>query len=130
MSTWAKWVARAHLLKREAIALYFAGRDPRTPLLAKLFVLAIVAYAVSPIDLIPDFIPVLGYLDELILLPIAIALAIRMIPPAVMSEARDKAAQTIERGRRIGLVGAVMMVLVWAVVLWFVGRWIYRHSGQ
>jgi uncharacterized membrane protein YkvA (DUF1232 family) len=126
MGNWAKWVARAQLLKREAIALFIAARDPRTPLLARLFVLAIVAYAVSPIDLIPDFIPVLGYLDELILLPIAMAVAIRMIPPAVMIEAREKAAATIERGQRIGLFGAVIIVLLWAAVLWFVGRWFYQ----
>ena len=127
MSSWAKWVARAQLLKREAIALYFAARDARTPIIAKLFVLAIVAYAVSPIDLIPDFIPVLGYLDELILLPIAIAIAVRMIPDAVMVEARDKAATATARGKRIGFIGAVLIVLLWSAVLWFVGRWAYRN---
>ncbi len=127
MSAWAKWVARAQLLKREAIALYFAARDARTPIIAKLFVLAIVAYAVSPIDLIPDFIPVLGYLDELILLPIAIAIAVRMIPDAVMVEARDKAATATARGKRIGFIGAVLIVLLWSAVLWFVGRWAYRN---
>ena len=126
MGSWAKWVARAQLLKREAIALYIAARDPRTPIAAKLLVLAIVAYAVSPIDLIPDFIPVLGYLDELILLPIAISFAIRMIPEAVMVEAREKASNVSARGKRIALFGAAMIVVVWIVAVGLVGVLLYR----
>lgn len=126
MNSWTKWVARAQLLKREAIALYIAARDPRASIAAKLFVLAIVAYAVSPIDLIPDFIPVLGYLDELILLPIAMAMAVHMIPSAVMVEAREQAALAGAPGKRIGLFGAVGIVLLWSVVLWLVGRWVYQ----
>ena len=119
------WAARARLLKREAIALYIAGRDPRTPIAAKLVVLAIVAYAVSPIDLIPDFIPVLGYLDELVLLPIAISLAIKMIPEAVMADARDKAANVSTRGSRVALIGAAMIVVLWIVVIWYAGTLVY-----
>ncbi|MFM9884925.1 MAG: YkvA family protein [Burkholderiales bacterium] len=125
IGSWAKWVARAQLLKRDAIALYIAARDPRTPIAAKLLALAIVAYAVSPIDLIPDFIPVLGYLDELILLPIAVAFAIRMIPEAVMLEARVKATLVSARGKRIGLFGAAVILIVWIAVLWFLGTWLY-----
>ncbi len=88
--------------------------------------LAIVAYAVSPIDLIPDFIPVLGVLDELVLLPIAISFAIKMIPEAVMAQAREKAAHTIARGKRIGLFGAAAIVVLWIVALWLVGLLLYR----
>jgi uncharacterized membrane protein YkvA (DUF1232 family) len=86
------WKARVAALRDESYALYLASRDPRTPWYAKLLVAAVVAYAVSPIDLIPDFIPVLGQLDDLLLLPIGIALAIRSVPPAVLEEKRAQAA--------------------------------------
>ena len=84
------WKARVAALRDESYALYLASRDP--PWHAKLLVAAVVAYAVSPIDLIPDFIPVLGQLDDLLLLPIGIALAIRLVPPAVLEEKRAQAA--------------------------------------
>jgi len=87
------WKARARALKREISALLSAYRDPRTPWYAKLWALLVLAYAFSPIDLIPDFIPVVGYLDDLILLPLGIALAVRLIPPEVMDEARLTAGQ-------------------------------------
>ena len=87
------WKARVAELRDESYALLLASRDPRTPWLAKLLVAAVVAYAVSPIDLIPDFIPVLGQLDDLLLLPIGIALAIRMVPRAVLDETRAMAAE-------------------------------------
>lgn len=126
MASWAKWVARARLLKAEAVALALAARDPRTPLIAKLMVLAIVAYAVSPIDLIPDFIPVLGYLDELVLLPIAISFAIRMIPAPVMEDARARAPQAGKRAKWMAIVGATLIVVLWLLVLWLVGTVLYR----
>ena len=88
---------RAHALKAETYALYLAARDPRTPWYAKLLVAGIVAYALSPIDLIPDFIPVLGYLDDLILIPLGIALAIRLIPDPVLLQCRARAAQAAAR---------------------------------
>jgi len=83
--------ARVVHLKKETHALYLASRHPRTPWYAKAFIAAVVAYAVSPIDLIPDFIPVLGYLDDLVLVPLGIAVALRMIPPPVMAECRVRA---------------------------------------
>ena len=86
----------AAALKRDVLALWFAYRDPRTPLPAKLLAMLIVAYALSPIDLIPDFIPVLGYLDELVLLPGAIYLAIRLVPEPVLADGRTRAAAWIE----------------------------------
>lgn len=113
---------RARLLKNEVIALGLAARDPRTPRAAKLVVLAIVAYALSPIDLIPDFIPVLGYLDELILLPLAIRFALRLIPEHVLVEARRRAPQAIKRGTRIALVAAAAIVFIWLLVVWFIVR--------
>ena len=88
------WKDRAKKLKTEIHALLIAYRDPRTPWIAKAWVLLVIAYALSPIDLIPDFIPVLGYLDDLILLPLGIALALRLIPADIMAEAREKAGTT------------------------------------
>jgi uncharacterized membrane protein YkvA (DUF1232 family) len=105
--------ARARALKQETHALYFAARDARTPWFAKLLVAAIVGYALSPIDLVPDFIPVLGVLDDLLLLPLGIAWAIRMVPPQVLAESRERArlAGAVPGSRR----AAVVIVLLWLV---------------
>jgi uncharacterized membrane protein YkvA (DUF1232 family) len=108
MGRLARW---AHALKRESLALYYAARDARTPWYAKVLAGAIVAYALSPIDLIPDFIPVLGYLDELLLLPAAIWLALRLVPEPVLADARRRAEATLERPT--SRVAAVVIVLVW-----------------
>jgi uncharacterized membrane protein YkvA (DUF1232 family) len=82
---------RARILKRETLTLYFAARDPRTPWYAKVVAVGVVAYALSPIDLIPDFIPVVGYLDDLIIVPAGIALVLRMIPAHVLVDCRERA---------------------------------------
>ena len=116
--------SRARALKKEVFAVYFAARDPRTPWYAKALVLLIVAYSLSPIDLIPDFIPILGYLDDLIIVPAGIALAIRLIPAKVMAEAREQAAAS-SVSRSVGYVGMGIIVLVWIVVLIGVIRLIY-----
>jgi uncharacterized membrane protein YkvA (DUF1232 family) len=92
---------RARHLKAETFALYLAARDPRTPWYAKLLVAGIVAYAVSPIDLIPDFVPVLGYLDELILIPAGITLAIKLVPASVLADCRAKAQETFRNGKPV-----------------------------
>ncbi|MGN3974464.1 YkvA family protein [Tsuneonella sp. SYSU-LHT278] len=101
---------RAKALKREAIALWLAARDPRTPLAAKLLAGAIAAYAFSPVDLIPDFIPVLGLLDDLVIVPAGIWLALKLVPAPLMKEFRAAAAQVAERpvsrGAAIAIVGA------------------------
>lgn len=81
----------ARTVKRDVIALYIAGRDPRTPLIAKVLAVAIVAYALSPIDLIPDFIPILGYLDDLLLVPLGLLLVVALIPKDLMAEYRHAA---------------------------------------
>src|SRR5512141_2352532 len=104
--------ARARALKTETYALYLATRDPRTPWYAKGLVFLVVAYALSPIDLIPDFVPVLGYLDDLILIPAGIALALRLIPAEVMSESRAQA-RTVPLDRRAGRLGALIIILIW-----------------
>jgi len=105
---------RATAIKTELQALLIAYRDPRTPWLARVWVLLVLAYALSPIDLIPDFIPLIGYLDDLVLLPLGIALAIRLIPAEVLDEARQKAGQS--RAGRMGWVGAGLIVLAWLLI--------------
>lgn len=102
----------ARRLKAEVLVLYFAARHPGTPWFAKLLVLLVVAYVFSPIDLVPDFIPVLGLLDELILVPLGIALALRLIPAPVLAECRAKVASGAA-SRTAGKVAAVVVVLVW-----------------
>lgn len=107
---------RARALKREVVAVYLAAKDPRTPWYAKGLVFLIVAYALSPIDLIPDFVPVLGYLDDLIIIPSGIWLAIRMVPPEVLSEAREAAAtDSVERS--VGRVGLAIIIALWLFLL-------------
>ncbi|MCA9910559.1 MAG: DUF1232 domain-containing protein [Anaerolineae bacterium] len=104
---------RARRLKQEVYALYLAYRDPRTPWYAKVWAALVVAYAFSPIDLIPDPIPILGYLDDLILVPLGVALALRLIPPAVMDDARSAAAATLREGKPVSWVGAVIVGAIW-----------------
>ena len=122
--------ARARALKAEVLALYLAVRHPRTPWYAKVFVVAIVAYALSPIDLIPDFIPVLGLVDDVILLPLAIALAVKMIPADVMVECRARASQLRVTGSRIGRVGAAFIVLFWFALIVLAAMWAHNTFAQ
>ena len=103
---------RAHALKREAYAISIAARDPRTAWYTKALIFLIVAYALSPIDLIPDFVPILGYLDDLIIVPSGIWLVIRLIPPEVLEEARATAA-TRGVDRSVGNVGAAIIIVLW-----------------
>lgn len=104
---------RARRLKAEVYALYLAYRDPRVPWYARLFAAGVVAYAFSPIDLIPDFIPVIGFLDDLILVPLGILLALRMIPPPVMAECRQRAAETLREGRPTNWLAAGVIIAIW-----------------
>jgi uncharacterized membrane protein YkvA (DUF1232 family) len=109
--------SRAQKLKQETFALYFAYRDPRTPWFAKAWALAVLAYALSPIDLIPDFIPVLGYLDDIILVPAGIALAIKLIPAGVMADAREISKQVKGSANRVGMGGAAIIITLWVLSL-------------
>ena len=115
---------RIRALKRETLALYFAVRDPRTPLLAKLVAGVVVAYALSPIDLIPDFIPVLGYLDDLILVPLGIMLAVRLIPAEVLVAARVEAEATLLRPTN--RVAAAVIVTIWIACALLLGWWLAK----
>lgn len=109
----ARWKGWAQRLKREVYALYLAYRDPRVSWPARVFAACVVAYAFSPIDLIPDPIPVLGYLDDLVLIPLGVALAVRLIPPAVLSECRAEAARVMAAGKPVNRVAAAVIVGVW-----------------
>src|SRR4029077_7268084 len=109
---WKRW---ARTIKRDAHALYLASRDPRVPWYAKAVAIAIAAYAASPIDLIPDFIPVLGYLDDLIIVPLGIALVIKLIPPEIMAEYRARA--TAAQDRPVSRAAAAVIVIIWVLAV-------------
>jgi uncharacterized membrane protein YkvA (DUF1232 family) len=113
-------------LRSQTYALYLAARDPRTPWYAKLLVAGIVAYALSPIDLIPDFIPVLGYLDDFVLIPLGIAFVIQLIPDAVWAESRARAEQSLMRGVPASRVAAMVIVLIWLVLAVLGMVWAYQ----
>jgi uncharacterized membrane protein YkvA (DUF1232 family) len=110
------WKQRARRLKAETYAIYLAYRDPRVPWYARLFVACVVGYAFSPIDLVPDFIPILGYLDDLILVPVGIALALKMIPPAVMAECREKAQEVMAQGKPVNRTAAAVIIAIWLLL--------------
>jgi uncharacterized membrane protein YkvA (DUF1232 family) len=110
------WKQRARRLKAETYAIYLAYRDPRVPWYARLFVACVVGYAFSPIDLVPDFIPILGYLDDLILVPVGIALALKMIPPAVMAECREKAQEVMAQGKPVNRAAAAVIIAIWLLL--------------
>jgi uncharacterized membrane protein YkvA (DUF1232 family) len=108
-----KWKKRAKSLKLEITAIYLAYKHPKTPWHVRLFLICLLAMALSPLDLIPDFLPVLGYLDDLLLIPIGIALAIRMIPPKIMEECRNKARSDANGKAVTGRIGTVVIILIW-----------------
>ena len=120
------WKQQARQLTLEVYALYLAYQDPRVPWYARVFAACVVGYAFSPIDLIPDFIPVLGYLDDLILIPWGIKIAISMIPAYVMIESRTKAHKIIRQGKPVNRIAAVIIVSVWlflaACIIFFIVR--------
>ena len=121
----AKLKGRARYLKAETFALYLAARDPRTPWYAKVFVAGIVAYALSPIALIPDFIPVLGYLDDLILIPAGIALAVRLVPDPVLADCRARAQDTFKNGTPVSRIAGVAIVVIWIALAALCIVWVY-----
>ncbi|HEV8369466.1 MAG TPA: YkvA family protein [Pyrinomonadaceae bacterium] len=113
MNNVERWKQRARGLKKETYVLYLAVRDPRMPWYAKLLAICVVGYAFSPIDLIPDFVPVLGYLDDLVLVPLGIALVLKMIPKEVMAECREKAQAVMAQGKPTNWVAAGVIIAVW-----------------
>ena len=117
MELFAKLKEHANRLKVETYALYLAARDSRTPWYAKLIVAAIVAYALSSIDLIPDFVPVLGYLDDLIFIPLGITLAIKLIPDSILAECRTHAQETMQNGKPVSWVAGTVIIFIWFILV-------------
>jgi len=114
----------ARTLKRQTLIVYFAARDPRTPWFPRVLALAIAAYALSPIDLIPDFVPVLGYLDDVIIVPLGLWLVLRLIPAEVIADSHAKAEAASERP--VSRAMAVAIVAIWAIALGVAGVWAWR----
>ena len=114
----------ARAVKRDVLVLYLAARDPRVPWYAKVVAACVTAYALSPIDLIPDFIPVLGYLDDVIIVPLGIVLAMRLMPPSLLEEHRRTAIERSQQ-RPMSYVGASIILIIWfvaggALLFWFI----------
>lgn len=112
----ASWKQRVEDLKIETYAIYLAYKDPRVPLYARIFAACVVGYAFSPIDLIPDPIPIVGYLDDLILVPLGIALALKMIPADVMAECREKSIEMMKHGHPVNKVAALVIIAIWVLL--------------
>lgn len=112
-------------MKRDVVALWIAARDARTPLAAKVVAALVAAYALSPIDLIPDMIPVLGYLDDLIIVPLGIALAVRLIPAPLMQEFRGMATDRADRPTSMAAAG--LIILLWLVLSLWIGMWLWSR---
>jgi uncharacterized membrane protein YkvA (DUF1232 family) len=117
---WAKEI------KQQTLVVYFAARDPRTPWLVRLLALFVAAYALSPIDLIPDFIPILGYLDDLIVVPLGLVLVLRLVPPEVKQSAREQASAVAERP--VSRAMAVAIVAIWLVLAGVVGLGVWQSA--
>ena len=119
------WTDKAKSIKRELYAVFLACRDPRTPWYARLLAIVVIGYALSPIDLIPDFIPFIGYLDDLILVPLGLALVLRLIPPDVLADARRRADASAWTKPR-NWVAAGIIILLWVVAMTLLGLYLWK----
>jgi uncharacterized membrane protein YkvA (DUF1232 family) len=119
-----RWKQKARDLKKETFAIYLAYKDPRVPWYAKLLAACVVGYALSPIDLIPDPIPILGYLDDLVIVPLGIALVVRMIPPEVLQECRQKADTAFRQGKPKNWTAGAIIIVIWVIV--FVNHFLFE----
>jgi len=120
-----KW---AHSINRDVLAVYFAARDPSTPLFIRILALITAGYALSPIDLIPDFIPIIGYLDDLILVPLGLLLVIRLLPDPILAAARQKANDVIERPS--SRTAAIVILCIWSVILVVISIWMIQLMSR
>lgn len=121
-----RWKQRASQLTKDTYAIYLACKDPRVPWYTKLFAASVVAYALSPIDLVPDFIPVLGYLDDLVLIPLGIALLVKTIPKPVLAECREKAQAAMAGGRPRNWKAGAVIIVIWLLLLSLVVLFVVR----
>jgi uncharacterized membrane protein YkvA (DUF1232 family) len=115
----SRWKEKVKKLKQEIYALYLAYKDPRVSWYAKIFIVILVGYVISPIDLIPDFIPIIGYLDDLIILSLGIVLAIKMIPREVMEECQKESAKGI-KDKKIAVIGLIIIISIWVALLYLI----------
>jgi uncharacterized membrane protein YkvA (DUF1232 family) len=118
--------AKAREIKRNVFVLYLACKDPRVPWYAKAFAVLVVAYAFSPIDLIPDFIPVLGYLDDLVIVPLGIALALKMIPQPIIDDCRERAEEIRKQGKPKNWLMGAAFIVIWILLAVWLGALVYR----
>ena len=118
----------ARSLKRDVVAVYFAARDPRVPWYAKALALCVAGYALSPIDLIPDAVPILGYLDDLVIVPLGILAVVKLIPPEIMAEHRAAADRT--DGKPMSRTAGIIIAAIWIVAMLLVAWWIYRYVTE
>lgn len=123
-----RWRTHVRRLKADIFALYLAYRHPQVPWYAKLVVACVVAYAFSSIDLIPDFIPILGYLDDLLLLPAGIMLALRLIPPEVLAECRRMAQERMQAERPTSWMAAIVIIVIWLTLTTFIAMLLLRRG--
>lgn len=121
-----RWKEMAKRLQVETYTLYLAYRNPRTPWYARVWSALVAAYAFSPVDLIPDFIPVVGYLDDLVLIPLGVALALKMIPEDVYAECKAEATQKMAQGKLVNRAAGVVIGVVWLMVLVLLIRWLVK----
>lgn len=126
MDMFEKLKQHGRRLKYETYTLYLVARDTRTPWYARLLIAVVVGYVFSPIDLIPDFIPVLGYLDDLVLIPLGVALVLRLIPAELLAEHRERAQTLIAQGKPINRAAAFVIVGIWLVAAGWIGILLYR----
>lgn len=130
MKVLATLKSQARQLKLHTLTVYFAARDPRTPRLVRVLAVCVAAYALSPIDLIPDFVPIIGYLDDLLLIPLGLALVVRLTPPEVIEAARVRAEQVSIKP--VSYSAAAAIVGVWFIIAWLFARWAFglAHKGN
>ena len=126
-NTLTKLKSFARKLKQNLFVLYLSYKDNRVPWFAKLVAICVVAYAFSPIDLIPDFIPVLGYLDDLIIVPLGISLALKLIPPYIIEENREKAEDFRKNGKPKNWLTGALFILIWIVVAVWISKIVYDY---
>ena len=127
MPEWfSSWKKRVLQLRTEIYALYLAYKDPRVPWYARIFAGCVVGYAFSPIDLIPDFIPIIGYLDDILIVPLGIIIAIKLIPPQVLWECRMKAQKVMEQGQPTNWMAALVIVAVWLALTVIAVWWLLK----
>ena len=122
---WTAARAWARTIKRDVVALWYAARDPRVPWYAKVVAACVVAYALSPIDLIPDFIPVLGYLDDLVIVPLGIIAAVKLVPEELMAEFRERAARLEQRPKTYA--GAILIAAIWIGATIAIAAWLWSR---